>query len=287
VIPWMYPYLSPHGLIMKINANHTPYDPKTAAKDCDFWDWYTRRLLDDPMYRRDFAGQKSFSKLRAAIAGLYQKQGRYREGAQAFREACLLYPASPEATFRYAQEVLLPFRRWDIALELMDYTDHIDPNNKRTIGLRNYVVNIRRLTAEIARLEQLRKDKKMTAQDVFTLARCYFEIGRVGEAGQMVRGLVDGAADANSLKAIAEVLLAAKLDADAEKCLDKYLKLNPQGDANAWADLAKLQHRAGRKQAAQQSFIAGYRIDAQALFGRLQKDQELYQIASPLFQRRK
>ena len=70
VIPWMYPYLSPHGLIMKINANPTPYDAKTAAKDADFWDWYVRRLLDDPMYRRDFAGQKSFSKLRAAIAGL-------------------------------------------------------------------------------------------------------------------------------------------------------------------------------------------------------------------------
>ena len=66
VIPWMYPYLSPHGLIMKLNADRTPYDPKTAAKDRDFWDWYVRRLLSDPMFRRDFAGQKSFSKLRAA-----------------------------------------------------------------------------------------------------------------------------------------------------------------------------------------------------------------------------
>ncbi|MBP5285289.1 MAG: DUF2723 domain-containing protein, partial [Kiritimatiellae bacterium] len=55
VIPWMYPYLSPHGLIMKINADEKPYDPQTAAKDRDFWDWYTRRLLKDPMYRRDFA----------------------------------------------------------------------------------------------------------------------------------------------------------------------------------------------------------------------------------------
>ena len=39
VIQWMYPYLSPHGLIMKINAERTPYDPNTAAKDRDFWDW--------------------------------------------------------------------------------------------------------------------------------------------------------------------------------------------------------------------------------------------------------
>ena len=83
------------------------------------------------------------------------------------------------------------------------------------------------------------------------------------------------------------MFLAAKLDADAEAALNRYLKMNPQGDANAWADLAKLQFRTGRKQAAQQSFIQGYQIDRQSLFQRLQKDQELYEIAAPLFQRRK
>ena len=287
VIQWMYPYLSPHGLIMKINANPTPYDAKTAAKDADFWDWYVRRLLDDPMYRRDFAGQKSFSKLRAAIAGLYGKQGRHRECAQAFREAVLLYPASPEASFRYAQETLLPFRRWDVALEMMDYTDGIDPNNRRTDGLRSYVTRVRALTAEVQRLEQLRRDSKMTPQDAFSLAGCYFEMGRVREAGEMAKGLVEGAGDPGSLQALARILMEAHMDADAEKCLNKYLKLNPQGDANAWIDLAKLQRRAGKRQAAQQSFMVGFNIDRQAISGRLQRDQELYEIAAPLFQRRR
>ena len=239
------------------------------------------------MYRRDFAGQKSFSKLRAAIAGLYNRQGRFRESAQAYREAVLLYPASPEATFRYAQECLLPVRRWDVALELMDYTDRIDPNNRRTEGLRNYVERIRALTAEIARLEQVRRGGSPSRDELFALARCYFEVGRVREAGEISRGLVDQASDGPSLQALAQILLGARLDADAEKCLNKYLKVNPQGDANAWADLAKLQHRSGRKQAAQQSFIAGYRIDSQGLFMRLQKDQELYDIAAPIFQRRR
>lgn len=287
VIPWMYPFLSPHGLIMKINASPTPYNSKIAVKDADFWDWYVRRLLDDPMYRRDFAGQKSFSKLRAALAGLYNKQGRYREGSQAFREACILYPASPEATFRYAQESLLPFRKWDVAIELMDYTDLIDPNNKRTVSLRNYVNRIRMLTSETDRLEKLRKDQKMTPQDTFMLSRCYFELGRVQEAGQLVRTLIDTTSDPAVLQAMSTILVEARLDADAERTLNKYLKANPNGDANAWADLSKLQHRAGRKQSAQQSFIQGYRIDAQTLFQRMQKDQELYEIAMPLFQQRR
>lgn len=287
VIPWMYPYLSPHGLIMKINADKTPYDAKRAAKDMDFWDWYVRRLLDDPMYRRDFAGQKSFSKLRAAIAGLYQKQGRYREASQAFREAVALYPASPEATFRYAQEILMPFRRWDTVLEMMDYTDKIDPNNRRTAGLRNYIIRIRELTAEVGRLEAKRRAKQMTDGDVFDLARCYFEMGRSAEAAQLARTVADRLQDRESQHALATMFLEAHLDADAEKALNRYLRLNPQGDANAWADLAKLQHRAGRKQAAQQSFITGYQIDRQSLFNRIQRDQELYEIAAPLFQRRK
>ena len=288
VIQWMYPYLSPHGLIMKINAEQTPYDAKTAAKDMDFWDWYSRRLLDDPMYRRDFAGQKSFSKLRAAIAGLYQRQGRFREASQAFREACLLYPASPEATFRYAQECLLPFRRWDVVLDMMAYTDLIDPNNRRTEGLKNYVVRIRSLTEEIARIEAKRRESggKLEDADALSLVRSYSEVGRIREAAQLLHGLADKLSDAASLIFAARLFMEARMDADAENALNRYLKLKPMEDANAWADLAKLQHRTGRRQAAQQSFIQGYRIDAQGLFNRLQKDQELYEIAAPLFRRK-
>jgi len=289
VIPWMYPYLSPHGLIMKINRDRTPYDAKTAARDRDFWDWYVRRLLKDPMYRRDFAGQKSFSKLRAAIAGLYARQGRHSESAQAFREACLLYPASPEAAFRYAQECLLPFRKWDIALELMDYTDLIDPRNKRTASLRDLVGRVRLLHVQAEALEAKRAKEggKLSTPDTFMLSRCYYGMGRTMEAAQMVRSLVDEVSEPVVLHSIATILVEARLDADAERCLEKFLRMEPTKDAMAWADLAKLQYRTGRKQAAQRSFIAGYKINPKLLFEKLQRDQELYEIALPLFQRRK
>jgi thioredoxin-like negative regulator of GroEL len=226
--------------------------------------------------------------LRAAIAGLYIKQGRYREGMQAFREACMLYPASPEATFRYAQECLLPFRRWDVVLELMDYTDRIDPRNKRTAGLRSYVIRYRAISTELERLESKRRENggKLDDAETFSLARCYSEVGRVREAAQLLHGMVDKPADAVALRFMSTIFLETRLDADAEKVLNRYLRENPTTDAVAWADLAKLQHRTGRKQAAQQSFIQGYRIDAQGLFQRLQKDQELYEIAAPLFKRK-
>jgi tetratricopeptide (TPR) repeat protein len=286
VIQWMYPYLSPHGLIMKINKDKVPYDRATAEKDADFWDWYVRRLTKDPMYRRDFAGQKSFSKLRAAIAGLYVRQGRYREAMQAYREACLLYPASPEATFRYAQECLLPFSKWDEVLDMMDFTDRVDPNNKRTINLRNYVERVRHLTAERVRLEAKRKGKEFSREDAFLLATCYSELGRSMEGAQLIRNYLPAATDVGELKLMAMMFLDAGLVADAEIALNKYLKANPTTDAMMWIELSKLQHRNGRKRAAQQSFINGYRINSQEIFRLLQKDQELYEIAAPLFQKR-
>ena len=286
VIPWMYPYLSPHGLIMKINAEKTSYDAKRATQDKDFWDWYMRRLLNDPMYRRDFAGQKSFSKLRAAIAGLYVKQGHYREGAQAFREAVLLYPASPEATFRYAQECLLPFQKYAVVLDLLDYTDRIDPNNRRTATMRSYVERVRRVRKTLEALERRAMDKTapMTDAETFTLAQCYYELGRTRESAEIIRTLVEGLNDAQALRVAAQILAEARLNADQEKALSRYLRLSPR-DADAWADLAKVQRRLGKVKAAESSFVQAYRLDRQRIFVRLQKEQELYEVARPLFQK--
>jgi tetratricopeptide (TPR) repeat protein len=279
VIPWMYPYLSPHGLIMKLNASKAPYSSKTAAKDNDFWDWYMRRLLADPMYRRDFAAQKSFSKLRAAIAGLYIRQGRYREGSQAFREACLLYPASPEATFRYVQECLLPFRKWDETLEILSYTDEIDPDNRRTASMRDYVNRIQTLLSETERLEKLRQGKGLNEIESLMLARCYFDLGRGGEAATLTAPLVSKLKDANSLKVAYTILLESRFVREGEEALNAYLKLNPTGDAEAWLQLALIQHRAGRRAAAMSSFNQAVYVNSSVVERRLQKrESDLIEI---------
>ncbi|MBP5791830.1 MAG: hypothetical protein J6W80_06225, partial [Kiritimatiellae bacterium] len=287
VIPWMYPYLSPHGLIMKINADPTPYDAKTAAKDRDFWDWYTRRLLSDPMYRRDFAGQKSFSKLRAAIAGLYARQGRRADAAQAYREAVLLYPASPEAVFRYAQEMLMPYRKFAIVRELMDYTDAIDPNNKRTERLRELATRLERVTGECDMLEAKRRKAPLTRQENYILAMNYFSIGRTMEAAQLVRGYIGSATDENELRTLAEIVFAAGLNADAETAYSKYVKLAPNKNADAWVNLCRAQYRLGKKQAAAASIRMAMQIDRNAVSLKMQRDQELYDAAQPLFQQRR
>lgn len=128
-IQWMYPYLSPHGLIMKLNYDPVEYDKKKIAADMDFWDWYVRRLIADPNFARDLPARKSFSKLRNAISGTYAQRGMLREAERGFHEAIALYVYSPESTMNMIQRIYLPQRRLDESLDLLLKLKTLDPNN--------------------------------------------------------------------------------------------------------------------------------------------------------------
>ena len=101
-LEWMYPYLSPHGLIFKLNREPLPeLSEATVREDHEYWrrfagqligDWltdqtsvkevcdfaervYLRKDLGafrgDQAFARNDAAQKAFSKLRSAIGGVY------------------------------------------------------------------------------------------------------------------------------------------------------------------------------------------------------------------------
>lgn len=101
-LDWMYPYLTPSGIIMKINRQPLPeYSQDIINKDHEFWSKYSDRLVgnwityDTPVsnicdfaervylhhdykgftgdrkFVRDDNAQKAFSKLRSSIGGIY------------------------------------------------------------------------------------------------------------------------------------------------------------------------------------------------------------------------
>jgi tetratricopeptide (TPR) repeat protein len=101
-LDWMYPYLSPFGVIMKINRHQLPELSEDIVRhDHEFWSQYATRFTGDWLkyetpvkeicdwiekvyLRRDFNGftgdrkfirdedgQKAFSKLRSSIGGIY------------------------------------------------------------------------------------------------------------------------------------------------------------------------------------------------------------------------
>ena len=322
VIQWMYPYLTPHGLIMKINPEMHAMNASIVRNDMEFWDWYQRRLLRDPAFRRDFPAQKSFSKLRAAIAGLYAHSGRHSLADQAFREAVLLYPASPEATFRYAQEVLMPAGRWDAIRDLLDYTDRVDPNNSRTKQMRAYVEKLQAVTASIAQLQAKAAKGTLSGREYITLAQNLQALGRNGQAAESVRkalatpegslfdvsfqagrilaqcGLRGDAA--NAMKRVLPALTDAvdprvKLEVgailaegglffEADTLFNAYLRANPK-DIDALLQHAIVKDALGQTQEALQTIIQAYRTNPEATAQRLGSNKELQRIAAPLFRR--
>ena len=101
-LEWMYPYLTPYGIIMKINRQQLPeLGDDIVRKDHEFWSKFSERLIgnwikyetplseicdfaDKVYYRRDYRGfqgdpkfirdndaPKAFSKLRSSISGVY------------------------------------------------------------------------------------------------------------------------------------------------------------------------------------------------------------------------
>ena len=111
-LEWMYPHLTPFGVIMKINREkQATLSEEVLARDHEFWSVYSERLIgnwinyDTPIQeivsfvekvyqRRDFKdfkgdrkfvrddqAQKAFSKLRSSIAGVYAWRLGFSGGA--------------------------------------------------------------------------------------------------------------------------------------------------------------------------------------------------------------
>ncbi len=130
-IDWMYPYLVPNGLIMRIRHDPGALPPRAVRDDMDFWDWYVRRLHADPNFAREIPARKAFNKLRGSIAGLYARSRRYREAERAYKEAQSLYVYSPESAFRLVSDILVPEHLFDRAVAELRLLQGLDPNNAR------------------------------------------------------------------------------------------------------------------------------------------------------------
>ncbi len=193
VIRWMYPYLTPHGLIMKINRDPLPRlaaDMPVVRDDLDYWDWYTRRLTSNEAFRRDVVACKSFSKLRSALAGLYAYRGMKPEAEKAFLEARELYPLSPEANFRLA-EVYMRGKQYAEARALMTAFGAADPANDKVPEFIAQLDHIEGLQQRIDKLQEESKDGRIDANKALALADLYRQTGDMGRFNQLARSLLD------------------------------------------------------------------------------------------------
>jgi len=129
VIPWMYPHLEPDGPILRLHPTPRELTDDTVEADRRFWSEYAASLLAHPDYEGSAAARRTFSKLRAAIAGLYQARGRLDEAERAFRQALELDPRNPEVPFRFAR-LLAEAGRLDEAESVIAERARQDPDDE-------------------------------------------------------------------------------------------------------------------------------------------------------------
>ena len=260
MIQWMYPYLEPHGLIMKINPEMIQMKSGMAMvnNDLDFWDWYTRRLIGDRKFRRDIVARKSFSKLRSAIGGAYAFRGMLKEAETAFREALVLYPYSPEANFRLAAEVYSRTRRYRDGQRLMIELLKGDPANATAADF------IKRMEGTIG-LDQQRETLEQSVgvqptdqasalayiENRLKLIQVYFQLGQPQQALQHADQLLAiPDLPPNSLFQLAGIYRQAKaypkMDVSIQKALATVKRAGQQLPANLYLQLSQFYAEATR-----------------------------------------
>jgi tetratricopeptide (TPR) repeat protein len=146
IISWMYPYLEPHGLILKLNRKPLPQlDPAVVTDDREFWDALTKQLLTDPEFLSNSWARATYSKHRSAIGGVYAYRKLTGNAEHAFKQAVGLDPKSLEADFRLVQ-LYAEQNRFDDAITILK-------------SLQQRVPSDQKLQAAITQFEKLKQSK--------------------------------------------------------------------------------------------------------------------------------
>ncbi|MGA2140526.1 MAG: tetratricopeptide repeat protein, partial [Verrucomicrobiia bacterium] len=142
-LDWTYPYLEPHGLILKLNRKPlTQLDPAVVAQDREYWDGLTKQLLADPKFLGNKWVRNHYSKLRSAIGGVYAYRKMTDEAEYVFKQALALCPDSPEANFRLAR-LYGEQKRFDDGITLLRSWQQRDPSNQKIQDAINQLENER------------------------------------------------------------------------------------------------------------------------------------------------
>ena len=287
VIPWMYPYLRPAGVIMKIDKEQLPspqQNPKLwqdiVAKDKAYWDALTREFTNREEFVRNKDAQKSFSKMRSAIAGLYLWRGMLPEAEYAFRQSLQLCPDSPEGCFRLA-DLYMNQRRFDDAQKLMmDYLS-VDPYNNSVKGFLSQIDSLKKFDERRSALQK-KMEHGADINDVMELIAIFGRMNMQAEMTSLSMNVLN-----NTNVPPACLLQIAQMFGDSrrvdmqQEALRRYLARMPQ-DARSWIELGWTQVLMGQTSDALVSWRKAVSCGGEAARAALRNDKRF----QPLWQQR-
>jgi tetratricopeptide (TPR) repeat protein len=192
----MYPYMEPFQTILKINKDPLPrLTPDKVQRDRQFWDAYTTMLTNDVRFARDIDAQKSFSKLRTAVAGLYTWRGMNgqpelnAEADYAYQQALGMCPDSPETNFRYV-DLLSRLERFDDSLVVLERFRKLDPLNAQIPRVIDTVKSLKKNVEDQSQWEERYKVDPNNVDIGLRLVQIYYSRGRIPDADRVADNLM-------------------------------------------------------------------------------------------------
>jgi tetratricopeptide (TPR) repeat protein len=274
----MYTFLTPYGVIMKIEKEPVPSpqeNPKLwadiVAKDRVYWDKLTKEFTDREDFRRNSDAKKSFSKMRSAIAGLYAARGVIGEAEYAFKQSRELCPESPEACFRLA-DLYMRQQRYSEAAKVMEGYKVLDPYNANAGNFLNSIQNAEKDNLHRLELEKLMASGKLDFNSAMDLATTYLRLGMEAQFQGLTRSLIDTPTlPPEAYLSIAQLFEANKRWDLRIYALQKYLTREPTA-FKSWIDLAYTQFFINKPQEAFVSLKKAVEVGGDVARGLLRDD---------------
>jgi tetratricopeptide (TPR) repeat protein len=244
VIPWMYPYLTPFGIIMKINHDPLPGPDQNQllwsdiiSRDRAYWDKLCAELDPRPEFHRDSDAQKTFSKLRSAIGGVYSYRHLMDEAVYAFKQALQLCPESPEANFRLAQ-LYLEMGRADDAVATLSAFQKLDPLNAKIGQAIQQIFSMKQSRKDIPQLEAARAGNPRDFNLLVKLVQSYMQANQSDRVGPLLHNYIaQSDLRADDMLQFAQLCLNLNQPDSAASALDQMIQRFPQ-DARGYYGLA-------------------------------------------------
>ena len=275
-LDWMYPYLEPFGVIMKINRRPVQeLSQEVIDKDHAFWSEYSRRTIGnwitydttikqicdwaedvylrhdlshftgDPRFIRDDDGQKAFSKLRSSIASsIYQ----WRSRPQNSRSATERPRVNKEAEFAFKQAfAYCPFSP-EAVFHFMDLLlNQPSPRIDDAIRILETCHKLDPYNGQISEwIDQLQRSKSNSPaaeQIKQALAQVQQDMaqGQTNAAEQVLDKLLTfGGADPGTLMSVAGEYLNLHNMAKSEQAIARLTQIQP-ANSQAWYNLGAIQ----------------------------------------------